>query len=169
MRVRFGVVQEQGSFGDLELSCLCVVAPATDVDTIQSLPEFIRERETERMASSLLAAMGITKPANSSFQPETFNASSTIPETPINDISQQSSEEVGSYVQPPPLQQQQQQQWEQGKHSNVSDFDFDDVLKHKEDMEKETTLQNRYVFYWLKRGKGAVSKIQFWILFSLFH
>ena len=125
------------------------------------------------MASSLLAAMGITKPANSSFQPETFNASNTMNETPIYDISQQSSDTVGLYVQPPPpppqQQQQQEQQSEQGKHSNVSDFDFDNVIKQKEDMEKETTLQNRYVFYWLKRGKGAVSKIQFWILFSLFH
>lgn len=124
-----------------------------------SSPEFI-----ERMASSLLAAMGITKPANSSFQPETFNASNATPETMNNEMLQQTSNSGPSAQPPPPPPpipppSQRQQHREQEKQYHEPEFDFDNVLREKEDMEKETTLQNRYVFYWLKRGKGAVSKI----------
>ena len=61
---------------------------------------------------------------------------------------------------PPPQEQQRQEQGQrQGMHCSDPDFDFDNILEEKEDMATETLLQNRYVFYWLKRGKGAVSKI----------
>ena len=112
------------------------------------------------MASSLLAAMGITKPANSSFQPESFaNADKEIQQPVVNaGPPAQEGKQIQTQTRPQPQPHQ-----DPDEVSSEQEFDFNTILQEQEDMTTETVLHQRYVFYCLKRGKGAVSEIYIFI------
>ena len=118
------------------------------------------------MASSLLAAMGITKPANSSFQPESFaNADKEIQQPVVNvGPPAQEGKQIQTQTRPQPQPHQ-----DPDEVPSEQEFDFNTILQEQEDMTTETVLHQRYVFYCLKRGKGAVSEIYIFLYLAILH